>query len=154
MKIKCNKCKTLLTEDLYYAKVSYDKYNYLTKNSMKKVMTTEHGVSYSQNEYRMKKGLFYIMKASPAYNRDFNVHGIPNYSQVVKASEKRIVVGERSFLEGVIPLFKSGHGCCNYNMGEELFCGCGNILGEMHLDCFEDGRVELREGGVMRVYEN
>lgn len=72
----------------------------------------------------------------------------------MKASEKRIVVGERSFLEGVIPSFKSGRGCCNYNMGEELFCTCGNLLGEMYLDCFKDGSVELRDGGVRRFYEN
>lgn len=152
MKIKCSKCSALLTQDLYYAKVAYDKHHFLTQPSMKKVMTTDHGISYSQSDFRMKRGLFYIKKASPAYNRDFNVHGIPNYFQVVKASEGSIVVGEGSFLEGVIPPFKSGHGCCNYNMGEELFCECGNLLGEMYLDCFEDGRVELREGGVGRCY--
>ncbi len=152
MKLKCSKCSTLLTQDLYYQRVSFDKHGYLTKGSLSKIHTSDHGISYSQQEKRMKKGLFYIRKASPAYNRDFEVHGILNYFQVVKASEKRIVVGERSFLEGVIPPFKSGYGCCNYNMGEELFCECGNLLGEMYLDCFEDGGVGLRDSGVRRVY--
>lgn len=152
MKIKCSKCKTLLTEDLYYAKVSYDKYNYLTKASMRRVMTTDHGVSYSQSEYRMKKGLFYISKAQPAYNRTYSDHGIEGYYKVIKATKNRLVVGERSLLAGVFPLFKSGYGCCNYNMGEELLCKCGNVVGEMHLDCFEDGRVELFEKSVDRCY--
>jgi len=152
MKLKCSKCSTLLTQDLYYQKVSFDKHGYLTKGSLSKIHTSDHGISYSQSDFRMKKGVFYIKKASPAYNRDFEVHGIEGYFQVVKSSEKRLVVGERSFLEGVIPLFKTGHGCCNYNMGEELFCGCGNLLGEMYLDCFEDGSVEMRGGGVRRCY--
>lgn len=154
MKLKCSKCNTLLTQDLYYQKVSFDKHDYLTKGGLSKIHTSDHGISYSQQDKRMKKGLFYIRKASSAYNRGFDVHGIEDYFQVVKASEKRIVVGERSFLGGVIPIFKSGHGCCNYNMGEDLFCKCGNLLGEMYLDCFEDGSVELREGAVRRCYEN
>lgn len=154
MKLKCSKCNILLTQDLYCQKVSYDKHRRLTSKSLSKIHTSAHGISYSQQEKRMKKGLFYIKKASPAYNRDFKVHGIQDYFQVVKPSEKRLVVGERSFLEGVIPLFKSGYDCCNYNMGEELFCECGNLLGEMYLDCFEDGSVELRDGGVRRVYAN
>ena len=152
MKLKCSKCNTLLTQDLYYQKVSFDKQGYLTRGSLSKIHTPDHGISYSQSDFRMKKGVFYIRKASPAYNRDFEVHGIEGYFQVVKASEGRLVMGERSFLEGVIPLFKRGHGCCNYNMGEELFCECGNLLGEMYLDCFEAGSVVLRDGGVRRCY--
>jgi hypothetical protein len=152
MKIKCGKCKTLLTEDLYYAKVSYDKYHFLTPSSMKKVMTTDHGIPYDQNDYRMKKGLFYIRKGLPSFNRTYDYHGIEGYYKVVKATKDTLVVGERSLLEGVVPPFQSGYGCCNYNMGEELLCKCGNTLGEMYLDCFESGVVYLKEESVDRCY--
>ena len=152
MKIKCSKCKTLLTEDLYYHKVTFDENNYLTKGSWKRIMTTEHGITYSQSKFRMKKGLFYIMKDRPSYNRTYDDHGIEGYYQVVKATGNRLVVGERSLLTGVVPLFKSGYGCCNYNMGSDLTCKCGNILGEMYLDCFEGGSVELFDGSVDRCY--
>lgn len=76
MKLKCSKCSTPLTQDLYYQGVSFDKHGYLTKGSLSKIHTSDHGIPYSQQEKRMKKGLFYIKKASPAYNRDFDVHGI------------------------------------------------------------------------------
>lgn len=152
MKIKCSKCKTLLTEDLYYQNVTFDKNNFLTPSSMKKVMTTDHGISYSQSDYRMKRGLFYIRKAVPSFNRTYDYHGIEGYYKVVKATKDTLVVGERSLLEGVVPPFQSGHGCCNYNMGEDLLCKCGNVLGEMYLDCFEDGSVEFKDGSVDRCY--
>lgn len=38
-------------------------------------------------------------------------------------------------------------------MGEPLICDCGNELGEMNLDCYEDGSVYFYSNRVRRSYK-
>lgn len=152
MKIHCNKCNKQLTQDLYYVPNKNGTDGYMSHKTFKRVYTSEHGVGYSQQKYRMKKGVFFIEKSKPAYNHNYDTSGIEGLHQVIKRSPDTFVVGERSFIDGIIPDFKSGWGCCNYNMGSKLSCDCGNGLGEMFLDCFEDGRVELHHNKIKRVY--
>lgn len=119
----CSKCSTPLTHPVIEIEVEYIN-NKLTEDSVALMYTDEHNVSYSQQTHRVKKGIY------------------------VSVGDM-FLVSDSSVLEGIIPEFKSGHGCCNYNMGESLYCSCGSEIGEMYLDCFEDGIVEFIKGNVI-----
>ena len=44
----------------------------------------------------------------------------------------------------------SGYGCCNWSLGRILTCDCKQILGEMYLDCYEEGYVKFFNKSVVR----
>jgi hypothetical protein len=117
--------------------------------------------------YTFKKGVFYVIPRVRRYNwSSLQMHGCSSkkqikelygysnldYYRVLGGEPQMIVCSKLSVLDGVIPPFKRGHGCCNYSMGEELLCECGNNVGHMYLDCYEDNTVEFIEKKVTRNY--
>jgi hypothetical protein len=157
MKLQCSKCKKTLTEDLYQVKVVWEESRLsgrkLVKNSGAVFDTTggivdEDGDVYFQ-EYKVKRGLFFKRRGDKASANKF-CDDTP--AQILKATEDTLVVSEKSVLEGIIPAFISGYGCCGYSMGEPLKCSCGHTIGEMFLDCYEEGKVDFIEKHVDRVY--
>lgn len=161
MKLHC-RCGKCLTEDLYPVNPKYDKQGRTTNNKMfeksieEECYTTNENGDPVQEIYthhgRFKKGIFVKLR-SHKYNWHAGMSGIEGYFVVVK-KPARIAVPENSILQGIIPPFKSGYGCCNWGMGQELFCHeCSALLGELHLDCYEDGVVEFLEKAVVRNYK-
>ena len=124
MKLKC-KCGKFLTHEMAHSK-------YIIKSDSK--MTT---------------GYFKLLKGKPSYNNKWSDN---EPAQVIKALPKRIMVPEGSIMDGVVPHFREGHGCCNYH-GGDLKCSCGNVLGWMDLDCWQLGSVDFYEKAVVRVYD-
>tara|TARA_A100001391_G_scaffold141360_1_gene99221 strand:+ start:2400 stop:2918 length:519 start_codon:yes stop_codon:yes gene_type:complete len=172
MKLKCNCCNKQLTQDMY--PVSYKHYD--TKKVWEKITYTEtvdfgDGVTedYIETNRTFKKGVFVLKPVTKKYNwtvldmygyiskleakADHNVSKTDlSYNRTFGGSGKRFIVGKASVLDNIIPPFKSGYGCCNWSMGRKLTCSCGNTLGEMYLDCYEDGVVEFYVNKVDRVY--
>lgn len=66
---------------------------------------------------------------------------------------ERYVVNEVSVWPNLIPLMKTGHGCCNWSGGSKLKCWCGKVVGEMHLDCMELGVVKFIPKSTVRSYK-
>lgn len=165
MKINCGKCNKILTQDLYPISLKTDKHGRLTKETLDKVFEVipeyvfdyENMVETNEVEYykhdHMRKGIFFVRKGTKHKNWTYEDSGIKGYYKVIKPEPKKIVVSGKSFLEGVIPVFKSGNECCDWSMGQELCCSCGNFLGEMYLDCYEDGCVDLINKNVRRNYD-
>lgn len=161
MKLHC-RCGKCLTEDLYPVNPKYDKQGRTTNNKMfektkevKYYDTNEEGDPVQEvyeSHGRFKKGIFVKLR-SHHYNWNFDHSGIKGYFAVIQKPE-RIAVSENSILSGIIPPFKAGYGCCNWSMGHELFCpDCQNVIGGLHLDCYEDGVVEFLERAVVRNYK-
>lgn len=166
MKLKCRHCNKVLTDDLY----PVNKHEYLTssnkssdKGYSKDVeILTPGGEScdppYIVRDYiqpKFNKGIFVILPHEAYYNKiDYkeDMGSRRNYTRMIH-TPKRILVSGKSVIQGVVPPFKSGHGCCGYSMGEELTCECGKIIAQMHLDCYEDGTVDFIDSEVIRVYK-
>ena len=146
MKLLCGKCSQPLTIDLYKKKVHWVKYFYrfLVKNH--KDIFDNHG--------RIKKGLFFYSKSSPSMMNYVESYDNPDKYEkyIIKKEPSLIVIGMPSLLDGIIPEFKTGYGCCHYSMGENLYCECGQHLGHMYLDCYEDGSVEFITKNVELKY--
>lgn len=172
MKLKCNKCDKLLTQDMYPVNYKhYDTKKVWDKKTIVETVYFGNGVTedYKGTYSTFKKGLFLIKPATKKYNwtvRDIYGHhskfeakkdssvGIADlsYNRSFGGVGKRFIVGKDSILEDIIPPFKDGYGCCNWSMGRGLLCSCGNTLGEMYLDCYEDGAVEFDIKSIDRVY--
>ena len=159
MKLQCNKCNKQLTTDLYPVKVKYKSmlpyYNKIL--NLKDIFVKEREVYEDMNgkeyvEYNftsMKGGIFYMSKPKPMWNNKWDEE---RPAQIVRATKNMLVVGESSILEGIVPPYYTGCGCCNHSMGEELTCECGNTLGKMYLDCHEDKTVYFYPKAVRRYY--
>jgi hypothetical protein len=121
-----------------------------------------------EKDYIFKKGVFYIKPAERKYSwiykdvngvdskkeyiEDYGDDGQQHYHRILGGEPQMIVCSQMSVLDGVIPPFKSGYGCCNYSMGRNLVCECGNHVGHMYLDCYEDNTVHFIENKVTRTY--
>lgn len=123
MKIKCNKCKTLLTKDLCK-----------TKGNIGTI--TNHQESSSEELFG--KGMFKEDYAIYSPEKDEYLKGL-----VVNLID---VVTE-------IPEFISGQGCCDWSFGETLKCGCGNTVGHMYIDCYEPKIITFISNKIERSYE-
>lgn len=172
MKLKCNKCNKQLTQDMYPVNYKYyDTKKVWDKKTIVETIDFGEGVTedYKSIQKTFKKGLFILKPATKKYNwtvtdmyghdskfeakKDSSVcKGDLSYHRSFGGVGKRLIVGKDSILEDIIPPFKDGYGCCNWSMGRELLCSCGNTLGEMYLDCYEDGVVEFDIKSVDRVY--
>lgn len=160
MKLSCHKCKRLLTESLVYVPLKFATFNgdrrLLNEKSIFDYFTygsVENSDSYENDLYverKMKKGIFFISRKRPAMMLRFKDDDMPGV--IFNKINPMIVVGKKSILEGVIPPFKRGYGCCDYSMGEPLECSCGTHLGNMYLDCYEDENIEFIPEKVDRVY--
>lgn len=160
MKLKCKHCEKLLTTDLYPVKVIENNSGYYT--NLKDIYDKDEPVyeyDFEDEEKEelvgytygnMKKGIFYLIKAERSWNNKWDED---RPAQIIKKTPTQIVVGQGSILNDIIPTFKSGHGCCNYSMGEVLYCECGNKLGGMYLDCYESKHINFIENNVVRFYK-
>jgi len=157
MKLCCNKCKKILTTDLRPVKVQWDKWGYIVNkyDVFHKKSSKWYDPEGDSHEYyeagNMKGGIFYETKKEH-YNHTPEDSGIDGYYKVIKKDSK-IVVSGTSVLEDIIPPFKDGWGCCNWSLGKSLECGCGNTLGEMYLDCYEDYSILFNKKSTERVYK-
>ncbi|AUR92234.1 hypothetical protein NVP1170O_121 [Vibrio phage 1.170.O._10N.261.52.C3] len=171
MKIKCSKCKKVLTSDLY--QVPYkDRYSKKVMQKIEYEESIQTGTgeieTYIETDYQFKKGVFYISPVQPKENWSAkDMYGLESkrqvekeygskslhYFSVIPKKQKKLIVGKASILEGVIPKFKTGYGCCNWFMGRELLCECGHRVGEMYLDCYESGVVQFLDKNVDRSYK-
>ena len=164
MKLKCNKCKTILTKDLRPVKVKFDKGGDIFN---KWQVWTQIPDKYHDPEIdgeiipmvygNMKSGIFYQTKKE-VWNNKIEPWGgeddtqVGNYLRVIKESPE-IVVSGYSLLDGIIPPFQEGYGCCNWSSGR-LHCPTCNIeIGTMHLDCYEDYSVRFDVDNVERCYK-
>tara|TARA_B100000700_G_scaffold331722_1_gene467516 strand:+ start:3484 stop:3912 length:429 start_codon:yes stop_codon:yes gene_type:complete len=142
MHLNCSKCKKRLTkESLRPVKM---------ENSFFKEYLCEEDKEEDFYNIRMKSGVFTTIKSSKKgwSSKDSGIKGL---YQIIK-EKAGIFVSEDSIDEAIIPEFKVGYGCCNWNMGQTFKCECNNILGEMYLDCFEDKSIKFYTQSVDRVY--
>ena len=162
MKLCCNKCKNILTKDMYY--VPRPKGPPFTNKTWFRVWEG----SMSEGYY-IKDGLFYIkpyekkyswtykdsscVDSKKEYLESYGDDGHQHYHSVLGGSPETIICGEGNVLEGIIPPFKEGHGCCNWSNGASLLCKCGNKVGKMYLDCYEEGIVKFLTSNTDRVYK-
>lgn len=141
MKLFCNRCERRLTKNLYKAKVKWKHEPFFNLK-----IVANRGDVYD-GEGKVKGGLFFIKNEVRKFN-NYNVEPM-----VIQSSRPTmLVVGENSVLDNIIPPFREGCGCCNHSMGGTLTCSCGNTLGKMYLDCYEDGSVRFYEKSVQRKY--
>lgn len=149
----------------------YDTKRVWNKKTIIETVDFGNGVTedHKSTQNTFKKGMFILKPAIKKYNwtvRDMYGHASKleakkdvnvcktdlSYNKSCGGVGKRLIVGELSILENIIPPFKGGYGCCNWSMGRELLCSCRNVLGEMYLDCYEDGVVEFDIKSVDRAY--
>ena len=126
MKLKCKCNKPLTTE------VSFSKHLLITAN-------------------KMKTGFFRLLKRTPSYNNKWSED---HPAQIMKALPKRIMIPEGNILDGVIPEYYTGCGCCHHDGGELKCTECGRVIGWMSLDCWQLGSVDFYEKNVVRYYDN
>lgn len=152
MRLCCSKCKAVLTSDLYQVTPRFDSEGYLAGGRTRSIfnMSCFDPDERYYNPVRMKKGVFYSSKALRGYNNKYSEN---KPSQIVRKETSALVVAEDSLVTGLIPDMPSGCGCCNFSMGEKLYCSCGNFLGDMYLDCYELGVVHFSKKNVDRVYK-
>lgn len=148
MKLLCSKCKKVLTRDLYPVSVKWG-----TSIFGRKIVVNTSDVFDITGEFptecKVKSGLFFLTKGEPAHSNKWD----DQYPAIIIPKTKpSLVVSRNSILDGIIPKFKPGYGCCDYSMGETLSCSCGNTLGDMFLDCYEDGSVQFNTKNVDRHY--
>lgn len=149
MKLRCHKCKKELTESLVYVPLKIADFKGERVLFNKSSIFDYFGDNDDYLDRKMKSGIFYIRKEVKAYNHRYSDE---DPSIIVRRQKPMIVVGKKSVAKGVIPKFKQGYGCCNYSLGEPLYCDCGVELGDMHLDCYEDEYVAFNSGKVDRCY--
>lgn len=128
MKLRC-KCGKPLTKDLY--------------------LTKYHKYQVDDITTKMRSGCFKLSRATPTIrNKYSNEHP----AQLLKPRPEVIMVSINSILCN-IPEMPKGCGCCNWSGGHELMCGCGRVIGEMYLDCYELGFVDFLTKNVVRCYK-
>ena len=177
MKINCNKCNKQLTKDLYQVPYKYFNSEYgMSRRVWDKETYVEKwedadGELHENEEtnYSFKRGIFIIkpkvrryswtykdtsgVDSKQEYIKEYGDDGGQHYHRVIGGDPQVIICSGDSVLEGVIPKFKRGYGCCNYSMGHYLKCECGNTVGHMYLDCYEDNTVSFIEKKIMRTYK-
>lgn len=138
MKLKC-KCGKILTKDL----------------RMKKKLSFEKGNIYPKG-YFLEYGSFISLKKEKIYHNlkktgyyDFYTFN-GNETKTFHHYEK-ILVNKNDLIEDIIPEFKEGFGCCDWSM-EDLYCSCGNFLGEMNFDCYLLGTMDFKQKNIIRLY--
>lgn len=168
VKIHCNKCNKTLTQDLYPINHKY----YDTRKVWDTIVVKEiiGGEMSTYSTKTFKRGIFIQQPATKRYNwtvvdmygcdskmqvkrEEYYCEKDLSYHRVLGGETKKLVVGRLSLLRDIIPPFKSGFGCCDWSNGQELICSCGSNLGEMYLDCYEEGVVKFHESSVRRVYK-
>lgn len=172
MKLLCSKCSKPLTMDMYM--VPYK--DYLSKRVWDKEVYVEKwedcdGEVYENEKviYTFKRGVFFIsprerkyswtykdvdgVDSKKEYVADYGDDGSQHYHRVLGGKPATIVCSSSSVLDGVIPKFKKGYGCCNYSTGHTLLCECGSELGGMYLDCYEDNTICFIDKSVVRCYK-
>lgn len=164
MKLQCSKCSKPLTTDMYQAKVHWFPGWFDNKRilNLGAIYNKDQPIyDYDEEGYEkdqpdrmefgsFRRGVFYMTQGRKKEN---NKYDEDRPAQIVRKRLPMIAVGVSSILDDVIPPFKHGHGCCNFSMGEVMNCTCGNPVGHMYLDCYEDGSVHFIEKGVTRVYK-
>ena len=155
MKLKCSKCTKLLTTDLRPVKLKYDQDERVKNRKdvweyrISKYYDEEHDEEIWYEFGDMKAGIFYVTKKE-YYNHTPKDSGIDGYYKVIKLKPEMVVSGS-SLLGGVIPP-NPINCCCNWAW-EPLKCGCGNVLGTMKLDCYQDYSVSFDIKKVVRCYK-
>ncbi|AGN51504.1 hypothetical protein VPLG_00065 [Vibrio phage eugene 12A10] len=169
MKINCSKCNKQLTQDLYQVPYKYFNKEYgVSKRVWDRIEYTGTD-GYYDKEYRFKRGIFIInpkerkyswtykdcngVDSKREYIEEYGSDGGQHYHRVLGGNPQVIICSGESVLEGVIPKFKEGYGCCNYSMGHILTCSCGNTVGHMYLDCYESNTIHFIEKKIMRTYK-
>lgn len=142
MKIHCSKCHKTLTEDLYKTSVRW-------VPGILGTPTVKDASKICTKDDKVKKGLFFEEPSWQAYSNKWDDN---EPAQILKQTQRSVVVSEQSVLEGVVPKFVDGYGCCDWSGGMPLSCECGNHLGDMHLDCYEDGSVQFVSKNITRKY--
>lgn len=163
MKLKGDKCKTTLIKDLRPVKVKFDKEGYIFNKWQvwSRIPDKYHDPEIDGEIIplvygNMKEGIFYQSKKEVWNNKiepwgDEDDTQVGNYLRVITLSPKIVISGD-SLLDGVIPPFQEGWGCCNWSSGR-LHCPTCNIeIGIMHLDCYEDYSVRFYVKKVERCY--
>lgn len=138
MKIVCKKCNLSVTnKDLMPIQM---KRGYIQKDN------TDHPQTI------VRPGSFFIeRKTKTAWN--FEQHEIEGYNITIHRPEA-LVISKFDVNEDIIPVFKEGYGCCDYGFGEKLHCTCGNLIGLMSFDCFEEHALRVLPKQVRRVYKS
>lgn len=138
----CSKCKKELTTDLYPLPKKEDPYDRIY------VFETNY-MRYDVESITFKENVFlYSSKTTQTYtDKDDGYYAVFHNPAVY-------FVSSESVIDGVIPKFTYGSGCCNYCGGHELKCSCSNIIGKMYLDCYEDQRIEFLANKVDRKYKS
>lgn len=131
MRLNCNSCGKTLTNDLRPVRGL-------------ECVSVEGEFEYNQ----IPVGGFIRGREVPAWNHSW-CKEVP--TKLIPKSQAHLSVGVLDILDGIIPPFKSGYGCCNWS-GVGLQCSCGSKLGEMYLDCHESKYVDFYEKNVRRVY--
>lgn len=142
----CSQCKKPITNsNLRPYKKRYKRISYTQKNKDK----------YDTRKIVIKKKKNIIPTFSVPFDENFNtVFMYNNIFMVTKNKNiKFYCLSSSNILPNIIPPLESGHGCCNWSFGELLSCSCGNVIGKMYLDCYEDSSVELFFKHVEPVYK-
>ncbi len=143
----CSKCKKPLTDsNLRPYKKKYKRFSRKIKNK-DKYNNTQKTIKYKKI---ISPVVFFPF--SEYYNDVFFYHNIFLKN---KNHDKKTVysLSVKNILPDIIPPFISGYGCCNWSFGEIFKCSCGNALGKLYLDCYEDKSIDLFFDSVDSVYK-
>lgn len=156
MKFACNKCKTIFTNDIRPVKVKRDQQGYITNlyDVYYKVVNKYYDSEEDEKVYgNFRKGIFYLSKGYTC-NNDISADECPSqigkYFRVIKKPSEYIMSAE-DLVEGTIPP-NPKNCCCNWSSHLFECKSCGEYLGLLHLDCYEDYSVSLNVKKVERVY--
>ena len=146
MKLKCN-CGNVFTNDLRPVK------KYICETVFETFQ--DQGEDGSDLVEKRKKYTFpsggFMLQKKKKYAWTEEDSGIEGYYAIIHVPE-RIIVHKNDILDGVIPKFISGYGCCNWSFGYELKCKCGKVVANMYLDCYESGVIKFDPKKVVRSY--
>lgn len=157
MKLHCSKCAKQLTTDLYKVKVSWqdnDIFNWwkVFEREPAYDIDEEGNETYKVLGYTcggMKSGLFVMSLPVKKYNNKWDDK---RPAQILRKVPSKIVVGKGSVFSELIPPYYEGCGCCDHS-GTEWVCECGNELGHLYLDCYQDNSVHFHQKAVRRSYK-
>jgi hypothetical protein len=74
------------------------------------------------------------------------------YGWFSEINQKIIQINPNNVIEGIIPKFKTGGGCCDWH-GLSIKCpSCNKEVATANLDCWQDKNVTFYENKVTRKY--
>lgn len=149
MKLLCRGCEKPLTENLYYASTAWRMDSFMDMSLVKPTKVYAYSNDGLPNDREVKRGLFFVTPTTPKQNHIFSDD---EPTIIIPKKHPRIVVSRHSILDGIIPKFIDGGGCCDWSMGHPLKCSCGIMLGGMRLDCYESNSVHFNPRNVTRSY--